>query len=1324
MAAAPRVVARGDWPQWRFDAARRGATPESGPERPTLLWHLDREHPDPAYDHQYRMCADASYAPVAAEGLVFLPSNLSDQVVACDLATGAIRWRYLAEGAVRFAPLYRAGRLYFVADDGCLHCVAADDGKLLWKVRGAPAELPDSRMLVGGRLCSRWPARGAPVEHQGVVYFGAGIWPEEGVYVCAVDAETGQLRWRSDRMSYIKNGMSDHGRSYDLSLPPQGYLAMIDGRLAVPSGRSLAAWFDPADGALEPYTCYYVKTNPPRGTWYLSGVGPYSVQGGNWFATRPDALPPLPAELKAARPAVVWSKEAPANEQYAIEHRPFLRADAYRLHNENLYTEPVLTETTIYASEFDAESKYLVPRGHTRVSFPEFDRIVARDLTRAQWKGGRLTGPAADKRLAQIRTIDFPVLWELASPLRVLIKAGDRLVAGGKDTIAAIAIPAPGEQPRVAWQAAIGGTPVHALVADHRLVVVTDAGQVYCFGAGGKQLPPPPPPSQAQPETATAAEEDGAVGPPPGFYGSPSKGYACVIGWGDGSQALSLARDGDQYRIVVFEPDPAKAAEARQRLADAGFFGRHAQVVAARPEQVRLAPYWASLVVVGAIERGAEAEARLSACLDLLRPYGGELRLAQGRIRADLAQRLLAARSGYSLASAGEGLTVRRLAPPEGADDWTHEAGGPENCFANAERLVRWPLGVLWYSGDIDRFFTPALHFQHQRQPFPLVAGGRMFLITGVWLHAIDVYTGSYLWKAEMPLTPWVQTRFFDSRMYGRPTERNCVAAADRAYVVTGEQILAYDAATGRRTAAFDVPPPLRDQAEAATPKPEQVKYMGISATIQAAPEWTEVRLWNDLLLAVVGRTLVAVNRYTGELRWMRPSTRQTTTCAVGHDTLFALDYDMPTSGGGRSRAPMPGLLVTLRPAGGEPIWQKPFNYAPVPDYEVDNPRVWLLPIIPQLAYNSKHRLLVVTTNRNSVDVLHAADGSPAWSKANPPSKSLQRVYPPAVTDDYLVLSHHNNCFAYLVDIRTGRDAGENTGIPQPRTCARISGNSSLLVYRDAATELYDVPGNRMIGLNSVRAGCTGSFIPADGVMTAPMLGHGCVCNYPMFASLGLNHSPEAESYRPAAVTESWGNQLARPAAGNGTERAGANDDVPQRPLRREADPFAAAGRKVDVTKFRLLNATVQASGVALRVSTKDAKEGYAVERAANPLERAVFTFALKRAPDTHRHGNAFFVCGTSERPDEWIQCRLYYGGRSSMSISGPGVESVEERISLARAKMFAVTVSVDCPARTVTFEAGGKRLSAKITRPMQAITHYGYGGSNSDNDFTEAAVE
>ena len=1298
----PPSADAGDWPQWRSDAIRSGATDQPGPSRAELLWSKSLPYPDPAYDHQFRMCADLTYAPIAAEGLVFVPSNVTDEVIACDLETGKIRWRYVTEGPVRFAPVYADGSVYFGSDDGYLYCVAADDGVLKWRVSGAPDTLPDSRALVGGRLCSRWPVRGAPVAGDGLISFGAGIWPEEGVYVCTVEAETGQVVWRSDKMSYIKDGMSDHGQPYDLSLPPQGYLSLIDGKLAVPSGRSLAAWFDPAGGEMEPYTCFYVKHNPPRGTWYLSGVGQYWVQGGNWFGTRADAMPPLPEELKDAKQAIFWSKDTPENELYVIKNRPFLRADTYLLHPENLYSEPVLTETTMYGSEFVDEEKYLVPRGCTHVALSQYDRIAARDLTRPRWGSTEHNHIAYGGRKVTLLKLEFPLLWELQSPLKVLIKAGKHLYAGGRNTIAAVSIPERGGEPRVDWQTEIDGTPVNALVADEKLVVVTENGNLYCFGSGTGREPG---------EIAPARAKDGP-------YGSPPAGYALLLGYGDGARARELAAGG-RYRVVVVEPDAQVAAKAKTALAQDGLYGRAVQVIHGDPGGMQLTPYWASLVVIESLDAFDSPERTLSVALDVLRPFTGTLHLSKADRYTELLKRLLADRTGYAMKLDPAGAVVRRQSAPEGADDWTHESGGPENCYASSDRLVKWPLGMLWYSGDVDRYFTPATHFQHERNPYPLVVDGRMFIITGAKLHAVDIYTGSYLWQVEMPATPWVNSRFFDSRVYGRPTERNCVAAKDWVYTVLGNTINAYNVASGKLEKVLDVPPPLRDQAEAEIHQPRNMNYHGQSFLMQGAPQWTEVRLFGDLLITMLGQNLTAIDRHSGELRWTRPTTLETTTYALSEDTLFGLDCNLPEAGRRGAVEQNAGLLFALDPVSGEIAWQKSFAYNPLPNQNVENARLWLAPPIPVLSYNAKHGLLVAAVNRNSVRVLNAADGSGVWEKDIPATANVQRIYSPVVTDDYIVLSNYKGCFGYLFDIRTGEELGTDTGIPRPRTCARIIGNNNLLVYRDAATELYDVAGNRMIGLNSLRSGCTTSFIPAGGIMTAPMLGHGCVCNYPMFASLGLFHWPEVDSFRPESVTGSWTNQAERLFEEMGNLAPTGPAGLPE--------VFAAASnRTVDVAAFELVNATLKPSGSNVVFDTADDKAGYAIRKSVEPIEKATFDFALKRAVSEtgqKRNGNAIFVCGSGTAAEDLIECRLYYGGRSSMMITGGLVETVDEKAVLRGQAAFAVTVSVDCSNRLVTFEAAGKKLTARITGPIDAITHYGYGGSGSANLFTGVAV-
>ena len=278
--------------------------------------------------------------------------------------------------------------------------------------------------------------------------------------------------------------------------------------------------------------------------------------------------------------------------------------------------------------------------------------------------------------------------------------------------MAAIAIPAQGETPRVAWRATIDGTPVYALIADRKLVVVTDHGKIFCWGEERASSP------------AAANPIPVAKGP----YASPEKGYACLLVWQSPQQAEALARDG--YRAVVLEPDPARVNAARGQLIETGCYGRQVQVLPVGAEKALLTPYWANLVVDQRTVDAA-AETAITAALSWLRPYSGRMLLAGGPRREEILKRLLAPQSGYALETANDRLVVQRESPPAGSGDWTHEAGGAANCYASAERHVQWPLGVLWYSDDVDRYFTPAAHFQHQRQPFPLVVGGRMFLITG-----------------------------------------------------------------------------------------------------------------------------------------------------------------------------------------------------------------------------------------------------------------------------------------------------------------------------------------------------------------------------------------------------------------------------------------------------------------------------------------------------------------------------------------------------------------------------------------------------------------
>ena len=60
---------------------------------------------------------------------------------------------------------------------------ALTDGALLWKKRGGL----DERMILGNeRLTSKWPARGGVAVVEDTVYFAAGIWPSDGIFLYAL----------------------------------------------------------------------------------------------------------------------------------------------------------------------------------------------------------------------------------------------------------------------------------------------------------------------------------------------------------------------------------------------------------------------------------------------------------------------------------------------------------------------------------------------------------------------------------------------------------------------------------------------------------------------------------------------------------------------------------------------------------------------------------------------------------------------------------------------------------------------------------------------------------------------------------------------------------------------------------------------------------------------------------------------------------------------------------------------------------------------------------------------------------------------------------
>jgi len=253
-----------DWPMWRHDARRTAVSRQKLPDKLHLQWMRRYPRVRPAFGSR-RLQFDAGYEPVVMGKTLFMGSPCNDSVSAIDTETGAVKWTFYTDGPVRFAPVAWRNRVFAASDDGCLYCLDAAAGKLLWKFRAVPSM---RKMIGNGRLISAWPIRGGPVLEDGRIYFAAGIWPFEGIFVYALDAGTGKVLWLNDRSGSLFLG-HPHG-AWSFGGPSlQGYLLVSGKDLLVPNGTGgVPAFFDIKTGELQAFS--HLANRIP-GSWFVAG---------------------------------------------------------------------------------------------------------------------------------------------------------------------------------------------------------------------------------------------------------------------------------------------------------------------------------------------------------------------------------------------------------------------------------------------------------------------------------------------------------------------------------------------------------------------------------------------------------------------------------------------------------------------------------------------------------------------------------------------------------------------------------------------------------------------------------------------------------------------------------------------------------------------------------------------------------------------------------------------------------------------------------------------------------------------------------------------
>ena len=239
-----------NWPMWRHDVGRSGATSEPLPTNLQLSWTRRLPPPQTAWPvSQFKLRFDGGYELVCSDNMLLFGSTLDGSISAVHADSGELQWKFYTDGPVRFAPVIVGQRVYVVSDDGRLYCLDLATGSRHWAVQGGPSR----RHIIGNnRLTSMWPARGGVVVHEGVAYFASGLWPSLGVFVRAVDAATGKGIWTN---STTGSQFVTHPHNTDAfgMISPQGHLAISGNHLIVPGGRTLPGVFDLKTGELQQF---------------------------------------------------------------------------------------------------------------------------------------------------------------------------------------------------------------------------------------------------------------------------------------------------------------------------------------------------------------------------------------------------------------------------------------------------------------------------------------------------------------------------------------------------------------------------------------------------------------------------------------------------------------------------------------------------------------------------------------------------------------------------------------------------------------------------------------------------------------------------------------------------------------------------------------------------------------------------------------------------------------------------------------------------------------------------------------------------------------
>jgi outer membrane protein assembly factor BamB len=1064
-----------DWPMWRYDAGHTAASPEDLPDRLYRTW--TRQYPPrvPVWDdplNQDLMPYDTVFEPVVAGGLLFVAFNDSDKVVALDCRTGEERWRFYADGPVRFSPVCDQGRVYLASDDGRLYCLRAADGQLEWRFRGAPSP---QKAIGNGRVISAWPARGGPVVRDGTVYFAASVWPFMGTFLYALDGRTGDVRWINDATGadFIKQ---PHAAPSFAGVAPQGQLAATADILLVPGGRSLPAAFDRHTGQPRYFdfggrgqggsfvaadeSRFFVHTRV-RGTaaFKLADGTAAGLQinepvlaGGVAYAANTPATKdgqPAPAVVQAfgADKRLLWQIEADGSGDLIKAGRRLYAAG-----------KDTLVAIDLPQGDQPARVAWSVPvTGRIRRLLAGHDMLFA-----VTWEG-QIRAFAGQSGEATMHREDVQPI----SPDAESRQRADRLLQStGVREGYALWLGADDER---LLEAVLAATELHVVVLDPdadrvaRLRRRFDAAGLY-----GRRV-------------AVHQGDLTSFAPPVYIASLVAVGESLVEAVVGGPHAGRVRHELDRlyesvrpYGGKLWLPVPGS---------DAG--GLEQRVLARQLAKARVTRDEGAVVVT--------REGALPGAADWTHAYGdiaNTVKSNDQRVKLPLGVLWFGGNSNLD------------ILPRHGHGPSEQVVGGRlfiEGMNGLSARDV-YTGRVLW-KRDFDDLGTRNMYYDTTYADTPLSTAYNQVHIPGVSIRGT-----------------------------------NYVATEEGVYLVIGNRCLLLDAATGGTLRQFDLPAepdgsrPLwafvgvyENLLLAGTGFGDYSRRLGY----QYKPDSKRGVAWSPEYAGSLG--LLAFDRHTGSVLWRASAVHSFLHNGIvaGGGRIYCLDKlpqrveDQYRRRGER----LPNYrLVALDARSGEPVWQREGDSSPTREREGSDQQqvfgTWL-------GYSAQHDVLLeagaAASDRSPDEVaagmaaFRGADGTLLWDKPK-----LSYAGPCMIHNDIVITntsgSKESTGAFRLRDGSPVTIAHPLTGEPTPWTFTRSYGcntavaSEHLLTFRSGAAGFYDLTTHCGTGnFGGFKSGCSSNLIAADGVLNAPDYTRTCTCTYQNQTSLALVHTPDVE---------------------------------------------------------------------------------------------------------------------------------------------------------------------------------------------------------------------